>query len=236
LSLPAISSSIPTVPIRPIAPAASSTADGQPEGLTSFLKRRLIRPDGRDVPVEIAAGHALILRISSRARIFARTAGVLVTGGQLAFEPVQRKTRARQTGEPFGSGEQAMSLVSGTGHLVALPRGGAFVAIHLADGEGIYLREDLVFAFEERLSWENGHVPGSNGSIPVVQLRGDGCVAVRSTRPLLGIEVASDRVVRIAAAALAGWSGVVVPRVAAAGEPATVECSGEGALLVEEPH
>ena len=94
---------------------------------------------------------------------------------------------------------------------------------------------ELVFAFEEHLSWENGHVPGSNGGVPVVQLRGDGSVAMRSVRPLLAVEVAGDRVLRVAAAALAGWTGGVVPRLAG-GEPATVECAGEGSLLVEEPH
>src|SRR5262249_20283011 len=163
-----------------------------------------------------------------------RPAGVLGTGGRLAFEPVQRKTRARQTGEPFGQGDLAMSLVSGTGHLVALPRGGRFATLQL-DGEVLYLREDLVFAFEEHLSWENGHVPGSNGGVPGVQLRADGSIAVRSQRPLVAIEVAGDRVLRVPAAALAGWTGSVVPRLAG-GEPATVECAGEGSLLVEEPY
>jgi uncharacterized protein (AIM24 family) len=208
------------------------TGEGAPESLLIFVRRRLVRPDARDLPFEVAAGQALIVRV--KGRIYSRSVGVFVTGGQLAFEAVQRKTRARQTGEPFGQGEQAMSLVSGNGHLVALPRGGVFAALQL-DGEVLYLREELLFAFEEHLSWENGHVPGSNGGVPIVQLRGDGCVAVRTGRPLVAIEVAGDRVLRVTAAALAGWTGGVVPRLAG-GEPATVECAGEGSLLVEEPH
>ena len=226
---PAVStSSSPTAPVRHV----TSPGEAGPEGVTLFVRRRLIRPDGRDVPFEVAAGQALIVRV--KGRVYSRSAGVLVSGGQLSFEPVQRKTRARQTGEPFGHGDLAMALISGNGHLVALPRGGVFAALQL-DGEVVYLREDLVFAFEERLSWENGHVPGSNGAIPVVQLRGDGCVAVRSQRPLLGIEVHGGRLLRVAASALAGWTGSVVPRVAG-GEPALVECAGEGAVLIEEPH
>jgi uncharacterized protein (AIM24 family) len=213
----------------PEAPERIGTGAG-PESLTAFLDHRVVRTRSERTFV-IAAEQALVIRI--KGRVFARTAGVLVTGGQLAFEAVQRKTRGRPTGETFGAGEAAMCLVSGTGQLVALPRGGVFALVQLAD-EVLYLREDLLHAFEEQLSWENGHVPGSNGTLPVVQLRGEGALAVRSQRALLGVEVESGRVLRLPAAALAGWTAGVVPRIGG-GEPATIECAGEGAVLVEEP-
>ena len=223
-----LTSSTPTVAVRPVL----AVPDEVPESLGLFVRRRIIRPEGQRLPFEVAAaGNAVVMRV--KGRLYARTAGVLVTGGQLAFEAVQRKTRGRQTGEPFGYGQLAMSLVSGTGHLVALSRGGVFAAVQL-DGDVIYVREELVFAFEEQLSWENGHVPGSSGAMPIVQLRGEGALVLRSNRPLLGLEVHGDRVLRVAATALAGWTGAVVPRVGG-GEPPIVECSGEGALLVEEP-
>jgi uncharacterized protein (AIM24 family) len=102
----------------------------------------------------------------------------------------------------------------------------------------VYLREDLVFAFEEKLGWENGHVPGSGGQIPVVQLRGEGCVAIRTRQLPLSVKLAPERTLYVDADALAGWIGRVVPRVvapAAGGESSApfVECTGEGVVLLE---
>src|SRR5262249_44073839 len=151
---------------------------------------RLIRPDDGDLPFEIAAGDTLIIRI--RGRVLSRTEGVVVSGGELAYEPATKRVRGKATEEPFGTDARPMFFVSGQGHLVASPRGGSFTAMQLAD-DVVYLREDLVFAFEEKLGWENGHVPGSSGQISVVQLRGEGCVAIRTRKPPLSVKLAPDR-------------------------------------------
>jgi Flp pilus assembly protein TadD/uncharacterized protein (AIM24 family) len=210
---------------------------GAPVSVTAFATGRLIRPDDGDEPFEVAAGNTLIVRV--RGRILSRTEGVVVSGGELAYEPATKRVRGRVTEEPFGSEDRPMFIVSGVGHLVAMPRGSTFSALHLAD-DIVYLREDLVFAFEERLGWENGHVPGSAGDIPVVQLRGEGCVAIRTRRPPLSVKLAAERILYVDADVLAGWIGRVVPRVVApvAGGDASapfVECTGEGVVLVEEP-
>jgi uncharacterized protein (AIM24 family) len=134
--------------------------------------------------------------------------------------------RGRTTDEPFAT----LVLLAGVGQAVAVPRGGVFATLAL-DDDVLYLREDLVFGFEEELSWENGHVPGSNGALPVVQLRGSGALALRSTRPLIAIDVAGDRPLRVAAAALAGWTGGVLPHATGS----DVEHTGEGTVFVEEP-
>src|SRR5690606_35276686 len=86
----------------------------------------------------------------------------------------------------------------------------------------------------------NGHVPGSQATLRMVQFRGRGEVAFRSKRPLLAIKLAPEQVLYIDAHALAGWIGRVVPRAAspAAGSEASgmhVECTGEGVVLVQEP-
>jgi uncharacterized protein (AIM24 family) len=205
--------------------------------VSAFATERLIRPDDGDLPFEIAAGNTLIVRV--RGRIMSRTEGVVVSGGELAYEAATRRIRGKMTEEPFGSESRPMFFVSGQGHLVAVPRGATFTALQLAD-DIMYLREDLLFAFEEKLGWENGHVPGSAGKIPVVQLRGEGCVAIRTRKLPLTVKLAADRVLYVDADVLAGWIGRVVPRVvapAAGGEASApfVECTGEGVVLLEEP-
>lgn len=177
----------------------------------------------------------LIVRV--RDRMWSRTEGVDVTGGQLDYEPAQRRSRGQSRTEPFATGGRAMFSVTGQGHLIAAPLGGQFTAVTL-DDDIFYLREDLVFAFEPVLRWENGHVPGSRERIPMVQFRGSGAVAFRTVRPLISVKLAQDRVLYVDATALAGWIGRVVPRAVTAdagpGSELFVECTGEGVVLVEE--
>ena len=207
-----------------------------PQPLSEFATSRLVRPEDGDQPFEISAGGVLIVRIDGR--MFARTEGVDITGGDLSYEATTRRVRGAQTGEPFASGERQMYLVSGKGILVASPLGGEFTAVQL-DDDIFYLREDIVFAFEPGVRWENGHVPGSRARIPMVQFRGSGAVAFRTPRPLLAVKLAPERTLYIDANALAGWIGRVVPRAVSPQGTSRlselfVECTGEGVVLVQE--
>jgi uncharacterized protein (AIM24 family) len=208
-----------------------------PLAVSQFATERLIRPDDGDLPFELAAGGTLIVRV--RGKLMSRTEGVIVSGGELSYEPATKRVRGRTTEEAFGTEQRPMFIVSGTGHLVAAPSGGTFTALELQD-DIVYLREQLVFAFEEHLGWENGHVPGSGASIDVVQFRGQGCVVLRTRRPPISVKLAPEKVLYVDAAVLAGWIGRVVPRVvapAAGGDASApfVECTGEGVVLIEEP-
>jgi tetratricopeptide (TPR) repeat protein/uncharacterized protein (AIM24 family) len=225
------------VPSREAVAAAAPASLGHepPQPLSKFATQRMIRPEDSDHPFEISAGGVLIVRV--RGRIMSRTEGVIVSGGELAYEPATRKVRGNLIDEPFG-GERPLFIVTGDGHLVASPLGTHFAAVSL-DDDVLYVREDLVFAFEERLRWENGYVPGSDTRIAVVQFRGTGCVAIRTGQPTLAVKLGPERVLYVDADALAGWVGRVVPRVvapAAGGEASAlfVECSGEGVVLLED--
>jgi hypothetical protein len=149
-----------------------------------------------------------------------------------------RRSRGRDTDESFnyGGGSQ-MHGVSGEGYLIAVPNDRKFTAVTL-DDDILYLREDLVFAFETSLRWENGNVPGLRGKLPVVQFRGDGAVALRSSQPLVRVKLPAQGVVCVDASRLAGWIGRVIPR--AVVPPAhgpmgeiCVECTGEGVVLID---
>ena len=94
--------------------------------------------------------------------------------------PRLRRSRGHQTDDKFDYGGSPLLR----GHRSRLPASRsrttrAFTAVEL-DDDIFYLREDLVFAFEATLRWENGNVPGLRGRLPVVQFRGDGAVALRS--------------------------------------------------------
>jgi hypothetical protein len=95
-----------------------------------------------------------------------------------------RRSRGHNTEEAFDHGGSPLHAVSGRGYLIAVPGEHTFSAVSL-DDDILYLREDLVFAFESSLRWENGNVPGLRGKLPVVQFRGDGAVALRLARSLV---------------------------------------------------
>ena len=228
------------VPSSAATGAATRVAPGHraPQSLSEFATARLVRPSDGDHPFEISAGGVLIVRVDGQ--VYSRMEGVDVTGGELAYEHASRRVRGKNTDEPFAIDGRELFIVSGKGHLIAAPLGAEFTAVTL-DDDVFYLREELVFAFERELRWENGQVPGSEGRINMVQFRGRGAVAFRTDRPLLAVKLGSEQVLYVDADVLAGWIGRVVPRTvkpAGGGRKSAVfvECTGEGVVLVHEAH
>jgi len=201
---------------------------------------------------EIQAGGALVVRVSGR--LISRTDGVVSSGGALTYAGALRRSKGRVSEDPLGSDDSPVYEITGEGFLIAMPRGGRFTALKL-DDDVVYLREQAVYAFESNLRWESGRIPGSVSAtaIPGAQagelmpgpglrflnLRGDGCACVHTSRSAVTIQVTPDWMFYVDAASLVGWSGKVVPRVAPreANDPSPlfVECSGEGIVIVEEP-
>ncbi len=206
-----------------------------PSPLSQLATDQLVRPEDSGEPFEVTSSGALVIRVADR--VLTRLDGIHVTGGELEFEPATRRSRGSQTDEKFDYGGSRMHAVSGTGYLIAAPKDRQFTAVVL-DDDIFYLREDLVFAFEASLRWENGNVPGLRGKLPVVQFRGDGAVALRTAKPLVRVKLPAQGVVYVDAIRLAGWIGRVVPRAVVPpsdgpmGE-VCVECTGEGVVLVD---
>ena len=213
----------------------SAPAPTVPEPIIDYATARLVRPEASAATLEISGG-ALIVRV--RGKAYTRTDGVVVSASGLTFEPALRRVRSVPVNEPFGEGAKLIYEVSGTGHLVAALSAGEFLALRL-DGEALYVREDLVYAFDDSLRWENGTVPGGDDLLRVVQLRGQGCVALHVRKPPMSIKLVPGNVLYVDPSALAGWIGRVVPRVVTGeGDDSAmrfIECTGEGILLVEPP-
>jgi uncharacterized protein (AIM24 family) len=206
-----------------------------PRPLSELATDDLVRPDEGDDVLEVGANGSLIIRVTER--VLTRLDGVHITGGDLSYEVAMRRSRGHNTEEAFDHGGSQLHAVSGRGYLIAVPGTHTFSAVVL-DDDILYLREDLVFAFEGSLRWENGNVPGLRGKLPVVQFRGDGALALRLARPLVRVKLPAQGTVFVDAERLAGWIGRVIPRavVPPPGGPLgamCVECTGEGIVLVE---
>jgi tetratricopeptide (TPR) repeat protein len=206
-----------------------------PVPLSQLATELLVRPDDGEEPFEVTEAGALVIRVHER--VLTRLDGIHVTGGELEYEPAMRRSRGHQTEDKFDFGGSRLHAVSGNGYLIAVPGDKTFTAVSL-DDDIFYLREDLVFAFESTLRWENGNVPGLRGKLPVVQFRGDGAIAIRTTEPLVRVKLPAQGVLLVAAMRLAGWIGRVIPRAVV---PPTdgpmgevcVECTGEGVVLID---
>ncbi|MFT3692292.1 MAG: ComEC/Rec2 family competence protein [Kofleriaceae bacterium] len=207
-----------------------------PVPLSQLATEDLVRPDDSEEPFEITPAGALVIRVTDR--VLTRLDGVHATGGDLTYEPARRRSRGHLTDEKFDHGGSQLAVVNGTGYLIAVPDGKREFAAVMLDDDIFYLREDLIFAFESKLRWENGNVPGLRGRLPVVQFRGDGAVALRTERTLVRVKLPPQGIVFVDASKLAGWIGRVIPRavVPPQGGPmgdVCVECTGEGVVLVD---
>lgn len=216
-------------PHAPLPPSALPLE--QPQSVTAFAAARLFRPEQSERTFALSPEGALAVRVQGE--LYTRVGGVVSSAGAMTFEPARRRQRGVLTDDQFGDGAGAMFVARGTGNLIAVPRGGRFHALAL-DEDILYVREDALYAFEGALHWENGRAPG--GEPLLVQLRGTGCVVVRTRREPFCVKVVPDEILYADASALVGWIGRVVPRALPAepGAPRILECAGEGVLIYED--
>src|SRR5207245_9545625 len=94
--------------------------------------------------------------------------------GRLSFQRFLEGFRGRPTDKPFGGGARRMVRASGGGRFVISREGRVFTALELGD-EPAYFREEVLFAFEESIVFENGRVPSKTGhDLHLVHVRGRG--------------------------------------------------------------
>lgn len=213
----------------------ASSGSTPPIPLSQLATEGLVRAEDGGELFEVTSTGALVIRVVERT--VTRLEGVHISGGELEYEPATRRSRGSQTDEKFDYGGSRFHVVSGKGYLIAVPGDKKFTAVTL-DDDIFYLREDLVFAFDATLRWENGNVPGLRGKLPVVQFRGDGAVALRTSQQLVRVKLPAQGVVYVDAMRLAGWIGRVIPRAVVPPEHGPmgdlcVECTGEGVVLVD---
>lgn len=152
---------------------------------------------------------------------------------QLSYKPLKRKYRGKTDEEIFGRKSNPMFEITGSGRLGFHPGDACFSAVDLED-EVAYLREELLFAMDPTLRYENGRIPGDGGML--VHVSGRGALVMKTAGKPRTLEVTPDRGVIIPRGDLVGWFGHLLPRPAANSpfDPSlgALELVGEGLLLV----
>jgi uncharacterized protein (AIM24 family) len=213
-------------PPRALPPAGGAT-------LGAWAAARLVRP----VAEETFTVDGETLAVSIRGELRVRTDGLFASRGRLALAGEMKRFRGRPTDKPFGDGPERMHRVTGDGLLLFRAAGRRFTALDLA-GEAGYFREEIVFALEEPVVFENGRVPSDAADLNLVHLRGRGRFLLCTRGAPVAVDVSPDTPLRVPLAALVGWVGNLTPRVTPLvdeADPAlaAVELTGEGRVLAD---
>jgi uncharacterized protein (AIM24 family)/thioredoxin-like negative regulator of GroEL len=210
-------------------PAASGAVLG------AWAAARLVQP----APGEVfsVAGGALSVAVRGDVRV--RLDGLFATQGRVAMTPEMKRFRGRATDKPFGDGPTRIHRVSGDGVLLYRTQGRRFSALDLGP-DAAYLREEVLFGFEDGVAFENGRVPSSiSAELNLVHLRGRGRFLLATSGDPVSVDVAPQAPLKVPLAALVGWIGALTPRVCALlddpAEPVVVavELAGEGRVLAD---
>jgi uncharacterized protein (AIM24 family) len=179
-----------------------------------------------------------VLQIQVAGEVLVRRRGLVAVHGPVELVPEAKRRRGgRAAEEPFGSGAAALQRARGEGALLFGGDGRRYTALELG-GAALELREAAVFAFDAGLPFENRTLAGQDGpDVELVKLSGDGAVLVASAGELAAVDVAEERPLRVAVAALVGWSGALTVRLAPLlgprGAADAVELSGHGRVFLD---
>jgi DNA-binding SARP family transcriptional activator len=168
----------------------------------------------------------------------ARLGALRAYSGALESTVLERQTRTPSP-EPFGGIGNPLLRMKVAGPVLLGPRSAhRLVPITVEEGTTLFLREELVLAFDLALVFENGRLTfGETDAVPVAQFRGDGSVVLELIDPIVSLEVSASRPVVARREALVGWIGRLAPRAipiseAPSGQRGLLSFSGEGTVLV----
>lgn len=182
------------------------------------------------------------LAVAVSGEILVRMGGLIAVTGSLTCVPENRRRHGRPTHESFGLGPTQMQRVSGQGMIYLEMTRAAFHAIDLTDQDGVnfdddgaYIREELVFGFEESVSFENGRLTDSNLFIDLAHLKGNGRVLLELEGTLRSMQIPDGAPMMVPVDRLVGWFGRVTPRLVAFGGRGAIELTGQGYALLGSP-
>ncbi len=242
-SLAAAADDVPE-PLHTLVPgvAAPARVPSGPLGLAAWAAARLVS----SLPADPFASDGRALTIAVHGEVLARIDGLFGARGSLKLSPAMKRFRGRGTDKPFGEGERRMYRVAGEGVLLYRTEGRRYTSLDLG-GDAGYFREEVVFALDEPVTFENGRVPSKlSADLNLVHLRGRGRFLLVTEGEPVAVDVGPEAPLRVPLDALVGWLGALTPKVDALLEPpagapggaegagpVVVELTGEGRALVD---
>lgn len=189
-------------------------------------------PEGTPLAVGVEGD----LLVGSSGAVHSRLSGLRAVRGPLRTEPVERRSRGRGRGadEPLGGADDPIVRWQGPARaILAAPEGLRYHALRIG-GSLLYVREELVHAFDDRVGYESGKLPLAGEPVMLLSFHGEGTVVLRLPRRPSGLEVRPDDEVHVDPSALVGWTGRLFPSAVPAPSPpsAPLAFRGQGIVLV----
>jgi hypothetical protein len=213
-------------PSRPLLAISPPALSAMAEGWTVELPQ--------DTPLAVGADGELLIR--SDGAIHSRLSGLRAARGPLRTETVARRFRVRDTRDqsPLGGEDDPIARWHGpVAAVLAPPERLRYHALRIA-GSLLYVREELVHAFDDRIGFESGRLPLAGSPALLLSFHGEGTVVLRLARRPSGLEVREGDEVHVDPNALCGWTGRLFPSEVSAPNPrnAPLAFRGQGIVLV----
>jgi Flp pilus assembly protein TadD len=210
----------------------SAAAAASPPALADWVDRYRLRVASNE---PFGLGPAGELWIETAGAVHARLADLRAVRGPLRAHPVERRYRGRaNVEEPLGG--SADPIVRWQGPVAAVLGAPAGLGFHIlrVGGTHLYVREDHVAAFDDRLGYESGDLPLVATPATLVSFHGEGAVVLRLARAPVAMELRSEDELHVDPRALVGWIGRVFPAEAPLARPAhaSLALRGQGAVLL----
>jgi hypothetical protein len=233
------------IPFRSAGPGSKQTS-APPPGSTEDVGRVVeeqwqTQEAGREAgsPPDAAAGFALVdgkLEIRCRGLVHCRVGMLSWVEGDLRFRHIAKRFGGQETRHLFDRAERAIVAVEGDGLLRLEPAEGQIMSLFDNAGESGYFLEELVVAFGDTPSWENGRLPSAGGGdLPIFHLFSKARLVLGCSGPIVRRPVQGGHKIRLKADRLVGWLGNLVPRLYEAEPPLVdelwIELSGDGEIL-----
>ena len=182
------------------------------------------------------------LAVTVAGEMMVRMMGLVAIVGSVEVTPEFKRRRGRPSQEPFGTGASQLQRVTGNGVLYLEPGRSKFHAVDLTDQNGValdddgaYLREEMVFAFEEAIFYENGRLTAEGQSLDLAHLKGNGRVLLQLDGSLRAMPIPLGAPMVVPLHRVVGWFGRVSPRLMGFGGRGALELTGEGYALLGTP-
>ncbi|MFK7988664.1 MAG: tetratricopeptide repeat protein [Sandaracinaceae bacterium] len=185
-----------------------------------------------DTPLAVGPEGELLIR--TEGSVHARLTGLRAVRGALATEAVERRFRTQGAPGPLGGNrDPIVRWQAPVSAVLRAPAGLRFHALRVDESQ-LYVHEEFVHAFDDRVGWESGRLPLAGDPRLLLSFHGEGNVALRLARQPSGVEVRDGDEVRVDPDALIGWTGRLFPRTIDDPELPGMSLSfrGQGILLV----
>lgn len=189
-----------------------------------------------DTPLMVGPSGELFIQATRG--LHSRIEGLRAVRGDMRITAMLRRAGGREiVDEVLGEHTPLFEWHGAVAAILSPPASAKFVGLSLDRDDVLYVREEVLWAFDDRISYESGRLPLVGRPVLLTQLWGEGTVVLALERPPAGLRVRDGEEVHVDPARLVGWVGRLFPSARGGTAPYSAAAPplsfrGEGVVLV----